>query len=298
MEVTPGGSSHFRTIDPPRTSDILKFPHRLKKLQSKEGNVRESLRFMMIACILSFFTCVLSYGQSTGSNATPASSNVSGTSGHAGEIGIGVKISSLGAGAEAAVRITERINARGGFNMIKYSRGFDKDGVAYEGELNFRTFEGHLDFFPWAKSFHISPGVLIYAADPITATASVPGNQSFSLGDVTYYSDPSNPLSGKGKITFYRAAPTITVGWGNLVSRKEGKHFSVPFEVGVAFQGSPKANLALGGSVCDQGGVNCRPVATDPTIQSNIISEQNKINNSMTFFKAYPIISVGIGYKF
>lgn len=89
-----------------------------------------------------------------------------------------------------------------------------------------------------------------------------------------------------------------TVGWGNLVSRKEGKHFTVPFEMGVAFQGSPKASLSLAGNICDQPGVNCRNVATDSTVQANIVSEQNKVNNSMSFFKAYPIISVGFGYKF
>jgi hypothetical protein len=33
-------------------------------------------------------------------------------------------------------------------------------------------------------------------------------------------------------------------------------------------------------------------------VQSNITSEQTKINNSMSFFKVYPIISVGFGYKF
>ena len=42
----------------------------------------------------------------------------------------------------------------------------------------------------------------------------------------------------------------ITVGWGNLISRREGARFSVPFEIGIAFQGSPKTSLAFGGSVC------------------------------------------------
>jgi len=182
--------------------------------------------------------------------------------------------------------------------MISYSRNFDKDGISYGGKLNFKTFEAHYDIFPWAKSFHISPGVLVYAADPITATASVPSGQSFSLGDVTYYSDSTNPTTGTGKIVFNRAAPMVTVGWGNLVSRKEGAHFVVPFEMGVAFQGSPKATLNLTGNICDSPGVNCRNAATDPNVQSNVISEQNKVNNSMSFFKAYPIISLGFGYKF
>jgi hypothetical protein len=215
-----------------------------------------------------------------------------------GRVGVGVKVSLLGAGAEVAVRVTHRTNVRAGFNMIQYNRTFDKDGISYAGQLNFKTFEAHYDIFPWAGSFHVSPGVLVYAGDPITASASVPPNQSFTLGGVDYTSDPTNPITGSGKIDFNRAAPMITVGWGNLVSRKEGKHFTVPFEIGVAFQGSPKASLALGGNVCDSSGLNCRSAATDTIVQSNVVSEQNKINNSMSFFKVYPIISMGFGYKF
>jgi hypothetical protein len=139
---------------------------------------------------------------------------------------------------------------------------------------------------------------LVYAGDPITATAAIPGGQSFTLGGHTYYSDTAVPVTGNGKINFNKAAPMITVGWGNLVSRKEGRHFSLPVELGVVFQGSPKANLSLAGNICDSSGGNCRNVATDPRAQANVVAEQNKINSNMSFFKAYPIISVGFGYKF
>ncbi len=214
-----------------------------------------------------------------------------------GRVVVGVMVSLLGAGAEIAVRATHHTNVRAGFNMIDYSRTFNKDGVAYNGQLNFRTLEAHYDIFPWARSFHVSPGVLVYAANPITATTTVPGNQSFTLGGVTYYSDPTTPVTGNGKITFNQAAPMATFGWGNLVSRKPNKHFTVPVELGAAFQGSPKATLALAGNVCNSPGVNCVSTS-DPTVQSNVVAEQNKINNSMSFFKVYPIISAGVGYKF
>ena len=207
----------------------------------------------------------------------------------------------FGIGGEVAVRVNHHSNVRAGFNAISYSRNFDKDGISYAGQLNFKTFEAHYDYFPWAKSFHVSPGVLVYASDPITATASVSAGQSFSLGGNDYTSGDltgGSPITGTGKIKFNQAAPTITAGWGNLVSRKEGKHFIVPFEFGVAFQGSPKASLALAGTACDQATLTCADAATDPTIQSNVVSEQNKINSSMSFFKVYPIISVGFGYKF
>ena len=239
------------------------------------------------------------YGQSANLVDSPeAAPAVSSSTSHpnSGTFGVGVKASLLGGGVEGAVRVSQRSNVRAGFNVFSYSRGFNKDGVAYNGQLSFKTFEAHYDIFPFAGRFHVSPGVLIYAATPITATALVPGNQTFTLGGQQYYSDPAAPVNGKGNIKFNQAAPMATIGFGNLVSRKETSHFSVPVEFGVAFQGSPKATLALSGNACNAFG--CRDAATDPTVQANVVSEQNKLNNSMRFFKVYPIISVGFGYKF
>jgi len=253
---------------------------------------------VVITIIILLVICVSAFSQALPAATGAVQTRSSDSNEDTGRVGAAVKVSALGGGAEVAARVTHRTNVRAGFNVITYSRGFNKDGIAYNGQLDFKTFEAHYDVFPWAKSFRVSGGVLVYAADPITATALVPGNQSFTLGGVSFISDPANPVSGNGKIVFNRAAPTITFGFGNLVPRKKSKHFSIPVEFGVAFQGSPKATLGLAGGACDSTGVNCRPVASDPTIQSQILSEQNKINNSMSFFKVYPIISAGVGYKF
>lgn len=259
----------------------------------------------IVVLTLSF---TFAFGQSAGSpgpspdapdaNITPAAAPASSPAFRDfGTVGVGVKGSLLGGGVEAAVSVTHRTNVRGGFNLFSYSRGFDKDGVSYNGQLSFKTIEAHYDVFPFAGSFHVSPGVLIYAGTPITATALIPVGQSFSLGGTQYYSGTGG-VTGSGNIKFNRAAPMATIGWGNLVSRKETKHFSVPVELGIAFQGSPKAALNLNGNVCDSPNVNCRSIASDSTVLANITSEQTKLNNSMSFFKVYPIISVGFGYKF
>ena len=215
-----------------------------------------------------------------------------------GHVGMGVKISSLGLGLEAAVRVSEHTNLRAGFNVLGFSHTFTKDGIAYNGHLNFKTFEAHYDFFPWPGGFHVSPGVVVYTAVPIQANALVPGDKSFTLGGVTFYSDRSSPTTAQGRITFNRAAPTITVGWGNLISRKEGSRFSFPFEIGIAFQGSPSTTLALGGNVCTSPGVNCTSAQGNPDVQRNLVSEHRKINNSVSFLKVYPIISSGFGVRF
>jgi hypothetical protein len=33
-------------------------------------------------------------------------------------------------------------------------------------------------------------------------------------------------------------------------------------------------------------------------VQANIVAEQNKVNNKLSPFKYYPVISFGFGYRF
>jgi len=52
------------------------------------------------------------------------------------------------------------------------------------------------------------------------------------------------------------------------------------------------------GKACSSTGTTCLPIGSNPVVQSSIQSEQTKINNDTNFFKYYPIISLGFGYKF
>jgi hypothetical protein len=212
-------------------------------------------------------------------------------------IGAGVRVSSLGIGGEAAVKLTGSSNLRGGFNLFGYSRGFSKDGISYAASLSWRSAEAHYDWFPFGGGLHLSPGLLAYNGNTISANASVPGGHTLTLNGVHYLSDPASPVSGSGKIDFNKAGPSVMLGWGNLV-RRRGKGFVVNFEVGIAYQAAPKATLNLGGGVCSSNGSNCRSIASDATVQANVAAEQTKINHDISAFKVYPLISLGLGYRF
>jgi len=212
-------------------------------------------------------------------------------------IGVGVRLSLLGIGGEVAVPATRRTNVRGGVNLFGYSRGFSKDGINYAADLNFRSAEVHLDWFPFVSRFHLSPGLMVYNGNSLSASASVVGGQAFTLGGTRYVSEAADPVTGSGKIQFNKVAPTFMLGFGNLVPRNK-KRLSVNVEAGLAFQGSPQASLSLRGTACDPTGLNCRNAATDPTVQASLMSEQGKINHDLSPFKLYPIISLGFGYKF
>lgn len=122
-------------------------------------------------------------------------------------LGIAIKISSLGPGIEAATPLTFRSNLRAGFNMFNYDRSFNQDGITYAGQLRFRSVEAHYDWFPFAGTFHLSPGVLVYNGNQLAANASVPGGKTFTLNHTTYASDPTDPINGTARSTSPRPAP-------------------------------------------------------------------------------------------
>jgi hypothetical protein len=200
------------------------------------------------------------------------------------KFGIGVKASTLGIGVEAATAVTQRSNVRAGFNGFNYSRDFTKDGINYSGTLSLRSFEILYDRY-LKGGFHVSPGLLVYNGNRGDATASVDGGSSFTLGGTSFLSDRTNPVSGTGTVKVRKAAPMVLLGFGNPLPRNS-RHFAVNFEFGVVFQGSPDTRLNLNnvGSIAD--------------IQSRIQSEQNKLNDSLSFLKYYPVVSLGFGYKF
>ena len=212
-------------------------------------------------------------------------------------IGIGLTMSTLGAGIELATPLTERSNLRTSFNMFIYSRPFNTSGITYNGELNLRSAELNYDWFPFRNSFHLSPGLLVYDGNKITARLFVPAGKAFSMDSKDYRSDSQDPIAGNASITFRKVAPAFLIGWGNLIPRK-ARHFSVPFEFGVVFHGQPNLAFNMTGKGCDLQDYSCVSVNGDPTAIQDIDSERAKIKEEISDFKFYPVISIGFAYSF
>jgi hypothetical protein len=212
------------------------------------------------------------------------------------KVGIGLKISDLGVGVEAAVPLLAKANLRGGVNYFQYNRAMTNDGIHYAGQLQFRSAEAHFDWFP-IGGLHVSPGVLFYNGNQLTATAAVPGGQTFTLSGTSYMSDPATPVTGAGKLDFVKVSPSIMVGVGNLIPRS-GRHYSFLFEVGGAYQGSARVALNLTGNVCDTTGTFCRPIASDSTVQANVLAQQQKLSKDVNPYRFFPVISMGVGFNF
>jgi hypothetical protein len=221
------------------------------------------------------------------------------------EVALGGGISTLGINMQLAVNANRYMNIRATGNYFKYTlTNLNTNGFNVSGNLNLATAGASLDFYPFPRhGFRVSPGILFVNDNAASGTMAASAGTSFTLNNVTYYSSPTDPVSGTASLGLNTTKPaaTMTVGWGNMIPRYRGGHWSFPVEVGVAFIGQPAVNLALtSGQVCAnaQGTEGCQNVAGDPTLASNVQAQIAKYQNDLEPFKYYPILSFGVGYNF
>jgi hypothetical protein len=210
---------------------------------------------------------------------------------------IGTKLGTLGWGGQIATPLTRQLTLRGGADFFNFGYGLTSDGTNYYASMHLKSGTAQVDVFPFRRSsFFISPGVLIFKSN-VAATMNIPGGSTFTENDTDYTSDPADPVTGSGGVTFGRSImPALTIGFGNMITRRENKHWSAPFEIGAAYTGHYTLGVSLTGSAC-QAGQGCGSV-NDPSIQANVVAETNKINETLKRIQIYPIITTGVAYRF
>ena len=212
------------------------------------------------------------------------------------KLAIGFKADTLGAGVEAATPLSRNFNLRGGVNLFSFGYFFDIDNVDYNSQMHLRSGQMNLDWFPKHGGFHISPGVL-YFKSSLAAISSVQPGRYFELGDQGFLNSVDDPVNGNATVVFPRKfAPMLTIGFGNLIPRS-GRHLSFPIEFGAAYTGAARINVTLDGTACiiNQG---CFSFASSPDAQKGLKQEISKLNEDLKRFSVYPIVSMGVAYRF
>jgi hypothetical protein len=222
-------------------------------------------------------------------------------------------VSLMGINLQAATNVSRNFNLRGTGNVFKYTvnnvninGSGGSNGIDVSGNLNFATAGVSLDYYPFPMhGFRLSPGVMLYNQNNVSASGiSAPGT-SFTLDSQKYYSDSVNPLNVTANLGLntHQQAFTLTTGWGNMIPRRGG-HWSFPFEFGAVFTGVPTINIGLTGNACTSqadaatNGPSCVNMATNTTAQSNLSAQVAKYKNDLQPAIAYPIFSFGVAYAF
>ena len=194
------------------------------------------------------------------------------------DFGVGVKAGTLGLGLEASWQPLPYLDVRVGANAYDYDETGSQAGVPYDATL--------------ALDNYYVTGNLHFPLSPMRITAGVYSNGNelqmrnddvadLDIGGVTY------PGAGIGTLTsvtsFGSTAPYLGIGFDFTLLDKLGLNL----DLGVLWQGEPEVTLNADGLL-----------ALDPGFLADLEAERVELEDEMKDFKAWPVVSLGLVYKF
>jgi len=198
--------------------------------------------------------------------------------GSAGGVGLTVKAGTLGSGLEATVGASDYLGFRFGVNMMSAVSSMERDEGTINADLDWLSYGALVDLHVFGGGFRVTGGGLINK-NKFKLKADL--KKSVTLDGQDYYlSDLS------GQVTFSELAPYVGIGYGNAVGADGRWHFACDF--GVMFQGEPKVEASATAS----------DSVLQPAVDEALNREVAKIQDDASVFQFYPVVSVGISYRF
>jgi hypothetical protein len=197
-------------------------------------------------------------------------------------------------------------------NFLNYNSGrFEAEGFNVNANLHMASAAASLDWYPFGSIWRLSPGLMFFNDNQLSASSDVVGGTSFSLDKQTFYSATTNPATGATPLIFSgvlglhtnRPAATIAGGFGRFIPRSN-RHWSFPSEFGVAFTGAPSINVNVSGWVClDSKQTQCSNLGnpTSPvSIEFNnaLQSSLTRLRKDLNAVQVYPLFSYSVVYSF
>lgn len=198
-------------------------------------------------------------------------------------VAVGAKVSTLGVGADLSLQLVPSLNARLGIQGFSYDAdNIDTDRVNYDADLKLFSGLATIDWYPFLGGFRLSAGLLANGNE-IDVIGRPTAGATFNINGTIFNAADVGSLTGN--VDFNSVAPYLGIGWGNPFS--PGGNWSFNLDLGVAFQGSPNVTLTANG-----------PLANDPVLRANLEAERRDLENEIEDFEYYPVVSLGITYRF
>lgn len=195
-------------------------------------------------------------------------------------VGISANAGTLGLGLTLSVPIVpEWADARLLVNGGRITRHETTAGLHYRGRAHFRNAALLADFYPFGGLFHVTGG--LYYDDNRVDLTGTPVNGAYTVNGYTVPAAAVGPIVGT--IRYARFAPYLGLGVSNDARPRAG--FAYGVDLGVMWD-RPTTTL------------NAPGAAYDPPLAAEIASVRAQIERQANRLRAYPVISVSLGYRF
>src|SRR5262245_38304258 len=206
------------------------------------------------------------------------------------EVAIAGKAGTLGAGLELTAGLAPQLNVRLGVNGYTYSDRREASGIEYDGDAKLRTATALLDWHPGGRGFRLTGG-LVYNDSRLAGTSIPPASGVYNIGGVPVPVAFVRTLHAKAD--FDPVVPYVGLGWGNAVAPDRKVGFFI--DLGVIFQG--KADVTLTPDIPANSPVNTTPGARE-ALDLLIRREEQDLENRAADYQLYPVVAIGVSYKF
>ena len=197
--------------------------------------------------------------------------------GKAGNFSVGPKVGTLGAGLEASYLVNPYFSLNGSVNGFKYNRKLHRDDVHYKGSLRMFTLGLTGNLHPFKNGFKVTLGAF-YNLNQVKVSAAP--SRNIHLSGRTY--TPAQVGRINGKVDFNKFSPYLGIGYDSAFYSNSPWSFNC--DAGVLYQGRAKARVSATGLS-----------ANNPQFLADL---RKSVQKSADKFKFYPVLSLGVKYKF
>lgn len=199
---------------------------------------------------------------------------------------VGLRVGTLGAGIEVSKTINEKWSARLSYGSVSRSTSTAANSLDLTASLDMQHLGAIADYHPFGGGMRLSLG-LFNNNQAVNFTAKAKAG-NFTFNGTTYAS--ASVGSAGGKVDFGNdLAPYLGLGWSSGSNNEGGLAFAM--DAGVLMNGAPTAIFTV---TCGTG----LSTAQCNTLKSDVSSEQDKLANDVKSFTVYPVISLGLNYRF
>jgi hypothetical protein len=175
------------------------------------------------------------------------------------DVSAGFRVSTLGPGLDFTTSVVpDTLSFRINGNYFEYTHDSSLSGVKYHEDLKLETAGFLGNWYPWQNSFFFTAGGYENTSKIDVRARTANGNYNFN--GATYSITQAGTVAGKVKL---------------------GREFAL-------FTGSPKLSLNSSGGT----------LSNDPTFKNNIEQERQRDQNSVSWADVYPVLAIGLAYKF
>jgi hypothetical protein len=202
---------------------------------------------------------------------------------------ISAKAGTLGGGVELTTRLGGWIDARFGLNAFSYSDRREASDIEYDADANLRTATALLDWHPGGHAFRLSGG-LVYNDSEVHGKSLIPASGQYNIGGVQVPASLVGRL--EGTIDFDPVVPYAGLGWSNALTTSGRVGFS--FDLGVVWSGEGDVTLT---PLLPAGS----PLASGiprQLLNAQLAKEEQDIEDDISDYDYYPVVSLGLSYRF